>query len=221
LQCSFRKWGLPRAIQVDNGKPFGDPQRSSVPELALWLIGLGIAVVWSRVRTPKDNASVERMQRTTAAWAAPQECNSLQEVQHRLTAVAQLQREKYTLRRNKGKTRRQLYACLWRNRRTYQSRGFAIEKVYAYLQHLLFVRRVSKSGSFTFYSQSVYIGTSYKNQDLVIEWYKPKSCWKLATLDGKGLGYFAGDNFSSSAIKKLKVCRSRSLTVVKLQDASP
>src|SRR3954468_9301443 len=64
----FEQWGLPSYIRVDNGKPFGDPQRCSVPELALWLIGLGIEVVWNRPRTPKDNAKVERMQATTSRW---------------------------------------------------------------------------------------------------------------------------------------------------------
>ena len=56
----FEQWGLPSYIRVDNGKPFGDPQRCSIPELGLWLIGLGIEVVWNRPRTPKDNATVER-----------------------------------------------------------------------------------------------------------------------------------------------------------------
>src|SRR5437867_5557619 len=73
LRC-FRRWGLPRAIKVDNGKPFGDPQRTSVPELALWLCGLGVGVIWNPPRSPRDNAKVERMQGTTAAWAEVEKC---------------------------------------------------------------------------------------------------------------------------------------------------
>src|SRR3954468_7857520 len=68
MEQSFEQWGLPTHIRVDNGKPFGDPQRCSIPELALWLTGLGIEVIWNRPRTPKDNAKVERMQATTSRW---------------------------------------------------------------------------------------------------------------------------------------------------------
>ena len=66
LQQSFEQWGLPKSIKVDNGKPFGDPQRSSVPVLALWLIGLGVEVIWNPPRSPRANAKVERMQGTTS-----------------------------------------------------------------------------------------------------------------------------------------------------------
>jgi hypothetical protein len=217
---SFRRWGLPRVIQVDNGKPFGDPQRASVPELALWLIGLGIKVVWSRIRTPKDNATVERMQRTTACWSEPQQCHSLEELQLKLNQIGSIQRDRYTLKRRRGKTRGELYAALGRNRRRYCSnRSFDVKKVYTYLQKLVFVRRVSKGGCFTFYAQSVYVGTRYKNQDLLIKFNGRKGCWQLTTPEGKPLGHFSADNFSPTALKKLNVCRQRNLKVVQVHDA--
>jgi hypothetical protein len=30
----FKKWGMPKSIRVDNGKPLGDPQRKLVPLLS-------------------------------------------------------------------------------------------------------------------------------------------------------------------------------------------
>ena len=46
----FKQWGQPQAIKVDNGRPFGDPGSDLVPVMALWLIGLGIDVVWRAAR---------------------------------------------------------------------------------------------------------------------------------------------------------------------------
>jgi hypothetical protein len=216
LRRSFQRWGLPRHIKADNGKPLGDPQKSSIPELSLWFIGLGISVVWNRLRTPKDNASVERMQRTTACWAEPQKCSTVEELQTRLRQAALLQTEKYELRRRAAKTRRQLYASLWNNKRTYKSSGFDIKRVYAYLQNLSFVRRVSKSGGFTFYAQCIYIGTQYQHQDLILKFNSRKVCWKVMAPGGAFIGCLPADNFSATAIKKLHVCRARNLKVVKL-----
>ena len=64
----FKSHGIPDWIKVDNGRPFGDPQMELIPPLALWLIGLGIQVIWNRPGTPQDNAKVERSQGVMARW---------------------------------------------------------------------------------------------------------------------------------------------------------
>ena len=43
-------------IKVDNGYPFAEPGQDTVPPLALWLIGLGIEMIWNRAFRPTDNA---------------------------------------------------------------------------------------------------------------------------------------------------------------------
>ena len=91
LIAVFKHWGLPRKIKVDNGKPLGDPQRASVPELALWLVGLGVDVEWIAPRSPRQNATVERMQRTTAQWAEPQCCNTQAQLQQKLDRLVEMQ----------------------------------------------------------------------------------------------------------------------------------
>src|SRR3954471_11276520 len=111
IQQSFEQWGLPAHIRVDNGKPFGDPQRCSIPELALWLTGSGIEVRWNRPRTPKDNAKLERMQATTS--------RNCTELQAKLDRAAIVQRERYQLRRVGPKSSKELYPELWTNSRTY------------------------------------------------------------------------------------------------------
>src|SRR3954454_410327 len=99
MQQSFEQWGLPAHIRVDNGKPFGDPQRCSIPELALWLTGLGIEVIWNRPRTPKDNAKVERMQATTSRWTEVEQCYSCSELQTKLDQAATIHGEQFQVRR--------------------------------------------------------------------------------------------------------------------------
>jgi len=58
----FRRYGLPRAIQSDNGSPFGCTRaRGGLTRLSAWLVSLGVQVVFSRPGHPQDNGGHERM----------------------------------------------------------------------------------------------------------------------------------------------------------------
>ena len=58
----FRRYGLPKAIQSDNGSPFGCTRaRGGLTRLSAWLISHGIEVVFSRPGHPQDNGAHERM----------------------------------------------------------------------------------------------------------------------------------------------------------------
>lgn len=60
----FRKYGVPWAIQCDNGIPFiavRAPAGLSV--LSAWWVSLGIRIVRSRLASPQDNGGHERMHR--------------------------------------------------------------------------------------------------------------------------------------------------------------
>lgn len=60
----FRRYGVPNAIQVDNGTPFINVQaRGGLTRLSAWWISLGITVVRSRPGCPQDNGAHERMHR--------------------------------------------------------------------------------------------------------------------------------------------------------------
>src|SRR4051794_26093841 len=171
MEQIFEQWGLPKYIRVDNGKPFGDPQRCSIPELGLWLIGLGIAVVWNRPRSPKDNATVERMQSTTSRWAEVEQCDNCTALQQRLNKAAIIQREQYQVRRLGCKSRKELYPELWNNSRIYNSKeAFDISRVCTYLSQVRFTRKTNKTGAFTFYAQRVYVGRSHVYQTLCLQY---------------------------------------------------
>lgn len=67
----FRRYGVPSAIQCDNGAPFISVQsRAGLTRLSAWWISLGIAIVRSRPGCPQDNGGHERMHRDMKADVA-------------------------------------------------------------------------------------------------------------------------------------------------------
>lgn len=63
----FKRYGVPKAIQCDNGTPFVAMQaRGGLTRLSAWWIALGIRLVRSRVGCPQDNGAHERMHRDIA-----------------------------------------------------------------------------------------------------------------------------------------------------------
>lgn len=60
----FRKYGLPKAIQSDNGSPFASHLAVlRLSKLSAWWLSLGINVIHSRPGCPQDNGGHERMHR--------------------------------------------------------------------------------------------------------------------------------------------------------------
>ncbi|WP_276204426.1 IS481 family transposase [Enhygromyxa salina] len=58
----FDEWGLPRAIQVDNGSPFACTRaRAGLTTLSAWWVSLGIELIRGRPGHPQDNGAHERM----------------------------------------------------------------------------------------------------------------------------------------------------------------
>lgn len=64
----FRRYGVPDAIQCDNGEPFISVQsRAGLTRLSAWWVSLGITIVRSRPGCPQDNGGHERMHRDMKA----------------------------------------------------------------------------------------------------------------------------------------------------------
>lgn len=67
LTKTFRCYGLPRAIFVDNGRPWGDPSGQHWTTVGVWLLKLGVAVLHSRPFHPQSRGKNERFHRTLNA----------------------------------------------------------------------------------------------------------------------------------------------------------
>lgn len=59
----FRRHGLPAAIRIDNGSPFGGKGALGLSRLSVWWLRLGIRVEFTRRARPGDNAAHEQMHR--------------------------------------------------------------------------------------------------------------------------------------------------------------
>jgi transposase InsO family protein len=64
LTASFRRYGLPEAILVDNGSPWGDGPYGGWTWLGVWFLKLGIAVLHGRPYHPQTHGKNERFNRT-------------------------------------------------------------------------------------------------------------------------------------------------------------
>jgi transposase InsO family protein len=67
LTTTFRRYGLPDAVFVDNGSPWGDASGARWTYLGVWLLKLGIDVLHSRPFHPQSRGKSERFHRTLKA----------------------------------------------------------------------------------------------------------------------------------------------------------
>lgn len=70
LTALFRRCGLPRAVQVDNGTPFASGGPRGLSALSVWWLRLGVRVVFTRPGCPQDNGAHEQMHRILKAETA-------------------------------------------------------------------------------------------------------------------------------------------------------
>jgi transposase InsO family protein len=64
LTSAFRRYGLPEALLVDNGAPWGNGPRQPWTRFGVWLLKLGVDVIHSRPYHPQTRGKNERFHRT-------------------------------------------------------------------------------------------------------------------------------------------------------------
>jgi transposase InsO family protein len=67
LIAMFRRYGLPWRMNMDNGRPWGNPTGDPYTKLTVWLIRIGIRISHSRPLHPQTNGKDERFHRTLNA----------------------------------------------------------------------------------------------------------------------------------------------------------
>lgn len=64
LETTFKRYGLPDALFVDNGSPWGDASGRHWTRLRVWLLKLGVDLIYARPYHPQSRGKNERFHRT-------------------------------------------------------------------------------------------------------------------------------------------------------------
>lgn len=175
----FKTWGIPRWIKVDNGRPFGDPTLELVPPLSLWLIGLGIKVIWNTPRRPQQNAKVERCQGVLSRWTEFQKCQDSFELQIRLWQQARFYNYNFPIRKLGRKCRKKVFPSLEFTGQKWNPKNLKLHRILAFLSSGNWVRTASKVGQIMIYNHKFSIGMKYKHQQVSIRLCAKNNCWEV------------------------------------------
>ncbi|MEO1212196.1 MAG: hypothetical protein AAFY45_01640 [Bacteroidota bacterium] len=198
----FVKWGLPKWIKVDNGRPFGDPQLELIPPLALWLISLGIQVIWNRPRTPQDNAKVERSQGIMANWTELSKCQNTEHLRSRLHREAYFHNYHFPIRRWKNKKKIERFPELAFTGKSYEPENFDMQRALDFLAQASWQRTVSKNGQVNLYGKRYNLGTMRKHQIISIKLDPNLNQWVFFDTQGEPIKQY-NTNFSKQSITNL------------------
>jgi hypothetical protein len=206
LRAAFVCWGLPRRIRVDNGKPWGS-WSDLPPALALWLIGLGVEVVWNAPRCPQQNGVVERSQGTAKRWAEPHKCSSVEELQARLDEDDVLQRERYPV--HQGQSRWQLYPGLAQTGRGYrevdEAALWSMALVREHLAEYAVRRQVCRAGKISVYNRHLYVGVMHTGKEVWLQYDPEQEQWLISDSTGQQLRSKPAPEISAESIRSLQI----------------
>jgi putative transposase len=170
LEQLFKKHGLPKAFQFDNGSPFISTRaRGGFTELSAWLVALGIRIVRSRPGCPQDNGGHERMHRDVAQEVQRWPSEDLRAQQRQLDRWKQEFNHVRPHDALGGKTPSEVYVPSERKLR--EPRPFAYPGTFV-------VRRVDHAGHVSWHGEHCYIGLAFRGQRMGFEPQQGLS-WRL------------------------------------------
>ena len=148
-------------MRVDNGTPWGSSDDVPTP-LALWLVGLGIAMHWNDPRCPQQNGVVERSMGTFKNWSDPRTCPSVEQWQERLDREEQVYREEYPT--DSGASRWRRWPGLRHSGRRYsvrwEQRQWSLQAALEHLADYTLERTVSGDGRLSLFDRPYYVGVA-------------------------------------------------------------
>jgi hypothetical protein len=187
---------------VDNGSPWGS-WSDLPPPLALWLIGLGVAVHWIPPRRPQANGVAERTHGVTQAWADPGQCRTPAELQARVDREDVVQRDRYP--HCGGRPRAQVYPGLRHSGRAYdaawEAAAWAWPRVCAHLAEYAVDRRVDRSGKIGLYQDKVYVGVALRGRAVIVQFDPQAAEWVVADQRGAELTRRPLTQFDSESLR--------------------
>jgi hypothetical protein len=197
-------------MRVDNGAPWGS--KGDFPtELGLWLIGLGVGMIWNTARRPQENGVVERSQGTGNRWCEPATCPSAAALQGRLEAMDRLHREVYPYRERLS--RLAYYPGLAHSGRAYSEESEAAlwdwGRVTTHLAGYVGVRRVNQNGYVSIYNRAYYVGARFQGQDVYVTFDPETNEWVFSAATGGELRHKPAREITPERVKALDVTGRR------------
>ena len=186
MRHTFAQWGLPRCLRVDNGHPWGS--WSDLPrDLALWVIGLGVAVCWNHPRRPEENGVVERANGVTEGWVEPGRCADARQLRDRLVWAVQIQRAAYPA--IGGRSRLEAYPQLLTPQRPYRPEDEAglwdERRVYEFLAGQVWRRRADQVGQIWLYNRGYMTVPQCKGRDVTVRFDPQTREWVILDVRGQ------------------------------------
>jgi hypothetical protein len=212
LRRWFAQWGLPRQIRLDNGHPWGG-WSDVPPDLALWLLGLGIALLWNRPRHKQGNAVIERAHGVCQRWVEPETCQSGAALQARLDYFTTLQRERYPA--IGGQSRLAAYPALADGGQAYapdhEDAQWDVRRVWAWLGARVWVRRVDKVGRISLANRAVGVGRAAAGQEVTVRLviHDDAPLWVIRDVHGHVLRQQPAPELTRARILAREVSRRR------------
>ncbi|MEZ4686388.1 MAG: integrase core domain-containing protein [Bacteroidia bacterium] len=155
----FKSKGMPQCIRVDNGLPLEVPARILSQSFHYGLFRSGINMIWNRPSRPRDNAKVERAQRTLRDWAEPSRWHDPAQLQEAINRAIETHNQYYQVSRLGGQTRAQVYPKLLKHTgNRYQKRQASFRLVLEALAKRTWKRKVAKSGQVYIFNQRFMVG---------------------------------------------------------------
>jgi hypothetical protein len=200
----FTRWGRPAKLRLDNGLPWGN--WNDLPTaLALWLVGLGIDLIFNPPRQPQYNGVVEKSQDTGQRWCEPHACHSVAELQQRVDDMDRLQRQEYPSLQ--GRSRLHVFPELAQTSRPYtaawERRAWDLRRAQEYLAGFVAVRQANKQGQVSLYARRVSVGVQQRGKPVVVQYDPEGGAWLLADTEGRVLREVAA----------AEICRERIMAV--------
>lgn len=180
LRLAFTEWGRPERLAVDRSSVFFD-NRSKSPfptVMHLWLLSLGVQVVFGRPHRPTDQAMVERMHQT---WdrqvVSGQRFQNEKELFHRLESRRDFLNYHMPCSALDDQPPLVAYPQALSNKRLYRPEWEAeimdLQRVDTYLQQGEWFRKASNVGAVSVGGQVYVLGPEWKHQQVRVT-YQPQ-----------------------------------------------
>ena len=206
LRDVFGRWGLPQALRLDNGYPWGNWSELATV-LALWLGGLGVEVKFNPPRQARANGVVERSHGVSQDWGDVGTHGSVEELQRCLDDLDQIQRQEYRLAN--GRSRWELFPQLRQVSRSY-SRAWEEEhwqegRARAYLAEQVAARQVDSQGRVKVYARSYYVGVVHKHRRALVQYDPAEGVWVFSDEDGVQWCRHPAEQITAERIRGLNI----------------